>query len=397
MTTAALALAGLLIVPATPAAAQNLRLSIPPLSGKARVGTRSFELVDRSRPAGFGQDGPRRLMVQVTYPRAEHRAGACRRARYLPPAALAKLMEIFALRDPVSTDTRMCAGGAVMSRRSPLILFSHAYTADRAVYTSLVADLASRGFIVASVDHTYDAFTVEFPGGELVDGLYGTPIGSKPIDESELGGLIGVRTRDIRFVTDWLLAQDRAKRSWLRQRIDRRRIGVFGHSLGGATATRVALVDPRFRASADVDGSLFGEWPLTDRSTKPFLLLIAEEGLGTVLPEDKACRYFASAARPKLAWQLTGAKHLTLSDLQVLAPQIAALKPSWPFAGLYPLITGNLDPVASIRSQRNAIARFFRTYLKATGKGRGGPQPPAPPVGMLPVNEARLACLPGQG
>lgn len=121
------------------------------------------------------------------------------------------------------------------------------------------------------------------------------------------------------------MERNRARGSWLSQRIDRNRIGVFGHSLGGATAVRVGLIDSRFGASADVDGSLFGQWPLT---------------------------------------------------------------------GLYPLITGNLDPAASIRSQRNAIARFFRTHLNAPGKGKADPQPSAPPAGMRPVAEAGQACLP---
>lgn len=65
----------------------------------------------------------------------------------------------------------------------PWLLYSHAYTADRAGYTSLRNDLASRGFIVASSDHTYDAFTVEFPDVELVEGLFGRPIGSKSVPE----------------------------------------------------------------------------------------------------------------------------------------------------------------------------------------------------------------------
>lgn len=389
---ATLAVAGLLAGPVASApAADAISLQVPPLTGKSKVGTRSFELVDQSRPAGFEQSGPRRLMVQVTYPRAKRRPGACPPAEYLPAAAQAKLMQIFAFNDKVIANTRSCAGGVVMRRRSPLILFSHAYTSDRAVYTSLINDLASRGFIVASVDHTYDAFTVEFPGGELVNGLYGTPLQSKPIDDPELADLVEIRTRDIRFVTNWLLKQNRTKRSWLRQRIDRARIGVFGHSLGGSTAARVGLVDARFRASADVDGSLFGDWPLTAQSKKPFLLFLAEDGLGGVLARDKSCPWFRNAAEPKFAWQLSGAMHLTFSDLQVLAPQIAAAKPSWPYATLYQMIVGNLDPAASLRSQRNGLARFFRASLAPAGS-KAAKRNLTPPAGVVSLTGEQLAC-----
>lgn len=382
---------GLLLVATTAGAVEPLKLAVPPLSGKAKVGTRSFELVDHARPAGFDQPGPRRLMVQVTYPRRKRGAGPCRKAEYLPARAQAELMKVFAVKDPVVANTRSCAGGPVMKRRSPLILFSHAYTADRAVYTSLVNDLASRGFIVASVDHTWDAFTVEFPSGEMAKGLFGSPISSKPVPEEELVGLVNMRTRDIRFVTTWLMKRNRARKSWLRHRIDRKRIGVAGHSLGGATAARVALVDRRFRAYADIDGSLFGEWPLTGKSDKPFLLFVAEDGLGSVLPKDKACRWFGNAARPKLAWELTGGMHLTFSDIQALAPQIAAQNPAWAFATLYPMITGNLHPAASIRSQRNSLARFFRSYLPPAGK-KIPRKPPEPPVGVVPLPADDLVC-----
>ncbi|MCO5316305.1 MAG: hypothetical protein M9938_09120 [Solirubrobacterales bacterium] len=92
----------------------------------------------------------------------------------------------------------MCEGGVVMMRRSPLVRFSHACTPDRAVYTSLVCRPGQPGlFTVASVDHTSDAFTVEFPGGELVDGQFGTPLESKQISEPELVNLVNVRTREL--------------------------------------------------------------------------------------------------------------------------------------------------------------------------------------------------------
>lgn len=389
---AALMVVGLAVFAGAAQAAEPLKLEIPELTGKSRIGTRSFELTDRSRPAGFDQTGKRKLMVQVTYPR-KRGAGACRNALYLPNGTRDRLLAFLALAGTkVEIDTRSCAGGPVTRKKLPLIVFSHAYTADRAVYTSLVNDLASRGFMVASIDHTSDAFAVQFPGGRVVDGVYGSPLGSKPITEPELVSLINVRTRDVRFVTTWLLKQNRTKKAWLGNRIDPRRLGIFGHSLGGATATRVGLVDKRFRASSDVDGSLFGEWPLTAKSRKPFLLFTAEDGLGSVLEKDKSCRYFGNAAKPKLAWQLSGAKHLSFSDFTTLAPQIAEGKADWPYAALYPIITGNLDPVTSIRSQRNAIARFFKAYVMS-GKKPGKVKAPNPPTGVVPVSKAKLACV----
>jgi dienelactone hydrolase len=371
--------------------AETLKLEVPKLTGKAKIATRSFQLTDRSRQAGFDQSGKRRLMVQVTYPR-KRGAGRCRRAPYLPDGTAERLLSYLNLDDvKADIDTRACAGGPVVRKSLPLIVFSHAYTADRAVYTSLVNDLASRGFMVASIDHTGDAFAVQFPGGQVVDGAYGSPLASAPITEPELVKLVNMRTRDVRFVTTWLLKQNRKKKSWLKKRIDRKRIGIFGHSLGGATASRVALVDKRFKASADVDGSLFGDWPLSAKSRKPYLLFTSQDGVGSVLPIDKTCHYFTNAAQPRIGWQLAGSKHLSFSDFQVLAPQIAERKPDWPYASLYPIIVGNLDPADSIQSQRTAIARFFNAYVKS-GKKPSKAKRPAPPAGVVPLTAEQLTC-----
>jgi hypothetical protein len=225
----------------------------------------------------------------------------------------------------------------------------------------------------------------------VVDGAYGSPLASKPIEEPELVKLVNMRTRDVRFVTTWLLKQNRKKKSWLKKRIDPKRIGIFGHSLGGATASRVALVDKRFQASADVDGSLFGDWPLDSKSRKPYLLFTSQDGLGSVLPMDKSCHYFGNAAKPKLGWQLAGSKHLSFSDFQVLAPQIAERKPDWPYASLYPIIVGNLDPAASVLAQRTAIARFFNAYVKS-GKKPAKVKSPSPPASVVPITTDQLTC-----
>ncbi len=362
-----------------------LHLKIPALTGSAQVGTRSLEVVDRSRPAGFGRSGPRRLMLQVTYPRVRRH---CRPAEYIAPGTKRILLADIGLNGSAAGDSRTCTGGAVLGRRLPLVVFSHAYTADRSVYTTLVADLASRGYIVASVDHTSDAFAVQFPSGEVVPGVFGSPLASDPISDPRLASLINVRVADVRFVTTLLLKWNAARGGWLSGRIDAQRIGVFGHSLGGATAVRAASVDPRFRASIDIDGSLFGRWPLTTRSHKPLLVFTAQDGLGSVFAEDKVCRYLRAARQPKLVWRLDGAKHLSFSDFQVLAPQIAEYEPGWQFATLYQAITGSLEPDRSVRAQRESIARFFGAYLGRT-PARSRPRPPA---GVRDLSARLPAC-----
>ena len=56
------------------------------------------------------------------------------------------------------------------------------------------------------------------------------------------------RVADIRFVIDSLLAASEPEEPLLAHSIDRRRIGVIGHSFGGQTALRVLAADHRVRA-----------------------------------------------------------------------------------------------------------------------------------------------------
>lgn len=391
----ALILAGLFaatLIPSGAAAGEPaLQLKIPAPSGKFSVGTKSFSLVDHARKAGFGLTGPRRLMVQVSYPLNPRTKAPCRPAPYLPMPVAERLLAIINETRPAELDTAMCLGGRPARGQLPVLIFSHAYTADRAVYTSLVNDLASRGYIVAAVDHTSDAFAVQFPGGQIVDGIFGTPLASKPVSEQKLASLVNVRTGDVRFVLTRILRLGSRKQGFLHGHVDRRRVGILGHSLGGATATHAAVRDRRFRAAADIDGSLFGKWPDRARLAKPFLMMVAESGLGSAFADQSACRFYNNLTGPRTAFQLTGGQHLTFSDFQVLAPQIAAQDPGWPFAGLYRLIVGDLDPIDSVTAQRLALARFFDRHVKAIGR-KGPPRKVKPPVGMTRLSSVQLQC-----
>ena len=60
--------------------------------------------------------------------------------------------------------------GAPVDRRAgawPVLLYSPGSHTDRTIDIALVEDLASRGYIVVTIDHTHDASEVEFPGGRV--------------------------------------------------------------------------------------------------------------------------------------------------------------------------------------------------------------------------------------
>lgn len=386
----AAALAGAIAVgaPASAHAAPTVRLALPAPTGPHQVGTRTLEMVDRSRPAGFGHTGPRRLMVQLFYPRVRAR---CRPEPYAPAAIVRRLQSIIGESRGAEIATHVCAGGRVARGRLPVLIFSHAYTANRSTYTALESDLASRGYIVVAPDHTFDAFAVWFPGGKLVKGLFGTPLASKPVSAGTLANLLAVRTADVRFVLSRIESLAERRGSFLRGHVDRAEVGILGHSLGGATATRAATLDRRIRASANIDGSLFGSWAGRVRSRKPFLLLTSQVLDPAEYRSESLCRYFAHARGPKWALSLPGALHLSYSDFEALAPQIARIDPGWSYAKLYPAVLGTIDAARAIAAQRAAVARFFDVYVRRIGKRF------KPPAAFAPIPDPGRCAEPAAG
>jgi pimeloyl-ACP methyl ester carboxylesterase len=58
-------------------------------------------------------------------------------------------------------------------------------------------------------------------------------------------------------------------------RLDMTRVGVFGHSFGGATALQFCHDDPRCKAGIDVDGQPFGS-VIQDGLHQPFMFILSD-------------------------------------------------------------------------------------------------------------------------
>ena len=51
------------------------------------------------------------------------------------------------------------------------MVLSPGFTNSRSALTGLAEDLASHGYVVAAIDHTYESFGTEFPDGRVTTGL----------------------------------------------------------------------------------------------------------------------------------------------------------------------------------------------------------------------------------
>jgi predicted dienelactone hydrolase len=86
----------------------------------------------------------------------------------------------------------------VTGTRHPVVLLSPAKNGLVAFYTGLAEELASRGYVVAGVDSTFEATAVEFPGGRV------EVENPDVLEDNER--LLTVRTADMRFVLERLTA-----------------------------------------------------------------------------------------------------------------------------------------------------------------------------------------------
>ena len=224
------------------------------------------------------------------------------------------------------------------------MVFTHGHTGTFTDYTFIFEDLASRGYVVASVDHTYEATAVEFPDGRIVRSVLGSHWDNTlRTDEQSSSFAVSVRVGDLRFVVDELGRLNADPSGPFGGKLDPARVAIAGHSLGGMTALPALLQDPRFKAGVLIDG-----WPdtLTTPTETPVLILAAGHEQWT----EGERALWNNLRGPRLAVNLRGAEHLTPSDLVWRAKD-----------GIKTGAMGTDKTIAAIRSY---IATFLDAYLR---------------------------------
>jgi predicted dienelactone hydrolase len=145
---------------------------LPEPTGPYPAGTTSVWLRDTARPDPWvAEAGARVLMVSLWYPAASPDG---RRARYMTPAE-SRLQ--LTSRDitgippdalsTVRTNAAVDATPAGPRRGLPLVVLSPGFTNSRSTLTALAEDLASHGYVVAGIEHTYESFATAFPDGRV--------------------------------------------------------------------------------------------------------------------------------------------------------------------------------------------------------------------------------------
>ena len=341
---------------------------LPEPTGPYPAGTASVWLTDTSRPDPWVPGvHARELMVSLWYP-AVLSDGL--RARYMTPAESELQLTSRSITgippdtlSTVRTNAVSDARPAGRPRSLPLVVLSPGFTNSRSTLTALAEDLASHGYVVAGIDHTYESHATAFPDGRVTTCLAREAPRRDRKEEVAAG-----RAADVGFVLDELTG---AHPAWPGAGlIDPLRMAMAGHSAGGAAAIAAMLADSRIRAGIDMDGATAA--PIPDEGlARPFLFLGKQSnytpgsgGAVTTLRDWKLQR--GAVITWERDWELltgwkrwlvvAGAVHASFTDLALLADQTG-------------IDTGaGLSGARSLDITRAYVRAFFDQHL------RGRPQ-----------------------
>jgi hypothetical protein len=203
--------------------------------------------------------------------------------------------------------------------------------------TSIVEELASRGYVVVTIDHIHDSGIVGLPDGRLVTSAVPqfTDADEIPLSIKEIES----RAADVSFILDQLAAISRGGNPDHEHRpLPRGLHDAFDlDSDSGSTAVHALHTDPRVKAGVSLDGTLWT--PQSRADTDHALLLFGRTDL-----------------------DLQGSGHAIFSDIAVIAPQAA------PIVGISQaqLIAtyGAINGDRAVAIQRTYINAWFDKYLR---------------------------------
>lgn len=344
-------------------------LMLPAPTGPYAVGRMEYDWTDQSRvdPLAPQPGMKRELVVWAWYP-ADRVSGA-QPAPYLPSKwgqlidqqrgfLGQQLILSNALIQTHSFENAPLSSGAASY---PILIFDPGLGNIPTQYTTLLEDLASHGYIIFAINPTYSADVVVFPDGRVAEA---TPEGKPETDKSiqaTANRLVEIWSQDVIFVMNQLDRLNTTSGNPFSGRLDLARLGVFGHSFGGATAAQVCYMDRRCKAGIDIDGDLFGDVVQAGLDT-PFMVI--QHDMGSC--SDSGCRSFQQGVQSILRTvprgesyhtSIKGTEHFNFSDYAV-HPIPLTLR----LLGLL----GSIDGARGLQITRAYVRAFFDTYLNKT-------------------------------
>lgn len=296
------------------ARATQARAHLPGPSGPCRVQTTHVELLDSSRVDPFSPTHDKRAIMATSY--VPVNCGHTKFESYLTPHTEAVTDQLFRLYGmpngttikglQIESGFESNADTSPSDKRYPVIIFSPGLTGSRLYYSLILESVASTGIVVVSVDHPYDASSVDFPDGSVI---YGANLSaSDPVS-------LNTRAQDVIFTLDQLHDNPRLIPSSFTGTLELDKVAIVGHSFGGATAAAAMLNETRFAGGLNLDGALWG--PVVEEGLdRPFINFgranITQQGYDSWEKIWPRLRGF------KRLLQLSESVHITFTDFPLI-------------------------------------------------------------------------------
>jgi dienelactone hydrolase len=338
---------------ATPIATFAQDSYLPEPTGPYIIGTTTRHWIDESREETYAGRDPsrgefRELMVQIWYPGEIPLNVRMRPVSYFlyPEVQLQLFNDLFTLAEigyamPLEfvaspTHAYLDIPVAATEPEYPVIIFSPGLIAPPSWYQTQFEELASHGYIVVGIFHTYTTPGTVFPDGTTI-----IPTAVFDIPST-------VWSADQRFVLDELeRLQEDDDGGLFTGRFDLNRVGVYGHSYGADATVYTMINDERFKAGISMDGNT----PLEVPSERPMINLMNRE-----IPYDGRLRRLLEVPVYLSAFRFDNFWHASFSDC-VLSPGNETIV----HLGV---ICEMEDPLRAIEVANAYIRGFFDKHLK---------------------------------
>lgn len=323
------------------------------------------------------ENDQRKVMIKVWYPTndsngtadlyADHGGRNGFAQKYgLPGSSMSYLDKI---------DTHVLKDAEITNEIFPVLIFSHGYNSKANGYYSMLSELASHGFVIFALNHTYESTGTTFSDGSEVyfnydyahkieSGTWETispileyfhdgtsfrdrhPAVKKILSEYFVADIVNRWAEDIVAVSNEL--DNWNKDGFFQGRLDLSNIGVFGHSRGGGAAGHSLLLESSIKAGVNVDGVQWGK--IVDSTfQKPFLFLSAD---WPAEHEDLNSHAYINKGKKFYKGLLKESAHSNFMDIPFMIPVTTISQ------------AGTIDPSLAMEATNALLLAFFNQELK---------------------------------
>ena len=291
--------------------------AIPQPTGALTVGTFSWDIhTQREEYYADDPEALRSFRVQAWYPASE----TTERALWLGdgPFTSQGLARDFGFPGFIFNHLRHTRSHAhdrvpVLEGSYPLVIISHGWSGFRQLHTDLAEELASHGFIVIGIEHTYGSVGTVFEDGTQRS-LNPQALPRRAVTPNFLefaNALVGTYASDIISLLDEIeIDTESGLKADIVNSLDLSFVTVIGHSTGGGAAVKVSLTDERVHGVIGLDAWVepLDASELTQGLRVPSLLIRSE---GWLISHNNPYlkTLIENSSTPPTAFQMNGTTH----------------------------------------------------------------------------------------